>query len=1324
MKNLISISIIAFFLFMKIAVAFGQSGSSYVSKINIPTSPEAALLGRFGDIPIGYYTGTADISVPLYNIKVNELNIPLTLNYHSSGIKVDDQATWVGLGWDLSPEGIIVQEVRGVNDENDYGSTCGGNLNYPTFLQRLAFADNVDYLYLVQWGRETASNSCSPNDFVSDPSPPAPYFLHYADPYCAIDDLRRGFNQPDIYTYNFAGNSGKFYIHPTSHKIILLDRKEDIFFEKTNANFIQATTSDGTVYEFGAVETADGGMFQEYTGKAYKLTRILTLTGREITYTYTNNQYTEYSYNVSANLNNFDINSLPINESSTLTNHHKKTLSKITTPEAIVDFNLESRDDINIQTTDNMQRLGSIDVTSKESGKKVKSIAFTYSYFPYTTRLMPGWTNFSPSYTSAQIDAFGKRLKLESVKEIGYDDLGNKVNTKPPYNFQYNLGVTMPSKNSIEKDFYGYYNGDNGNQTLLPELGFFEYFDDPEYKVIHQTLTYPYDGANRYSDNDKSQAYLLKKITYPTGGFTEFAYEPNTFTNQFIPNKQQLAAFTKDYTAIDNSIESISQNIQFKLHRKTKIHFENHIYNGTNNPNNLPVLTALQMETASIKFWKFKYTNGVPTVIPIKTWDMSDVLHATFDQNGGVTWIADIEVPYDPDPDPYFVYHVSVNFPDELANILYLSTAGVTSHFTFYDYSPEEVAESKQCGVRVKSIKNFTQQGSIASNKIIKYYDGKLLNKFRPLTVYNANDLHQSGSVNANWYEYIAFYKKITVLGNGFGLSGGNLIGYGKVEEIEVSETLGENGKKVFHYFNEENLTHQDCPNIQNQMNGLILKEEIFSNSELITEKTFTYKYLPEPPPKYICANIVRLSSGSKVPCWNIYPAPTPYSTIYYDPNSYALIGSEYGYSTYPLISQCKKLDVVSTKEFSNGNFLLNTEKYSYNFLGQVSTISTTNSKGEMLLTKYYYHTDGVGNAFTDEYMVGVHNIATPCKTEKFIGNKLMLRQRIHYAMFPGVSTMLPQYFFEQIESNPELTKMTIDKYDDKGNILQYTPQNNFSTTILWNLKKTLPITKIENAKYDDLLSLPGGLSANFRTLLPNARVTTYEYKHLIGVSFITDPNKQNQTYEYDAFGRLRVIKDNEGNIIKKICYNYYGQLEDCPIDNTRPEWVATGQTRCVPCSENPNYPSNRREREEKDINPQSSTYNNYVWILEAPGTCSSPPDWQTIETKCELNATETNYTGNEILNQKDFNPCSESFGTLRQYIKLNSSNCTPSPNCLGPRYKVIDGVCEEGVWGVVSVVKGIGIWLCSYAYCFSDGSVSDYTMTLESATGCNVICY
>ncbi|MBE7440865.1 MAG: hypothetical protein HS119_00215 [Flavobacteriales bacterium] len=62
------------------------------------------------------FTGDFSYSIPLIGVTgPNGESFPLNLNY-AGGIKVDQQASWVGLGWDLNI-GEISRQVNGLPDD-------------------------------------------------------------------------------------------------------------------------------------------------------------------------------------------------------------------------------------------------------------------------------------------------------------------------------------------------------------------------------------------------------------------------------------------------------------------------------------------------------------------------------------------------------------------------------------------------------------------------------------------------------------------------------------------------------------------------------------------------------------------------------------------------------------------------------------------------------------------------------------------------------------------------------------------------------------------------------------------------------------------------------------------------------------------------------------------------------------------------------------------------------------------------------------------------------------------------------------------------------
>jgi hypothetical protein len=106
MKSIYTLAVILFLPF----IILGQSISPDVPNI-LPPSPTASDLGKYTLLGSGLNTGGASVNLPVYDYATPNLSLPVSLMYSSDGIKVDQTASRVGLGWTLNAGGAVSRTV-------------------------------------------------------------------------------------------------------------------------------------------------------------------------------------------------------------------------------------------------------------------------------------------------------------------------------------------------------------------------------------------------------------------------------------------------------------------------------------------------------------------------------------------------------------------------------------------------------------------------------------------------------------------------------------------------------------------------------------------------------------------------------------------------------------------------------------------------------------------------------------------------------------------------------------------------------------------------------------------------------------------------------------------------------------------------------------------------------------------------------------------------------------------------------------------------------------------------------------------------------------
>lgn len=254
-------------------------------------------------------------------------------------------------------------------------------------------------------------------------------------------------------------------------------------------------------------------------------------------------------------------------------------------------------------------------------------------------------------------------------------------------------------------------------------------------------------------------------------------------------------------------------------------------------------------------------------------------------------------------------------------------------------------------------------------------------------------------------------------------------------------------------------------------------------------------------------------------------------------------------------------LTSAQEKTFNGSGTFTKNKSFTYSnaIFNRLRSFSETTSLGEVLETKMYYADDQemMSEPLVDE-LYSQNNIGEPMKKELYKDGEKLGEEKIEFAQNSTTSNFLLKKHFYGKKGPDNIgalsRKMTLNMYDSNGNILEMTAENHPPVAFIWGYGNTKKIAVIENAAYSSIsTSLIQALQTasntgnetnfvaalkNLRTSLPNAKITGYIYKPLVGVSGIIDPKGDKTTYVYDDFGRLLYVKDNYGNIVNENTYN------------------------------------------------------------------------------------------------------------------------------------------------------------------------------------------
>ncbi len=1073
----------------------------------VPTSPETASLLKYQETPVSHYTGVPNISIPICGIQGRTINVPVSLSYHAGGIKVNEEASWVGLGWNLNVGGQITRVMRGLPDDTPTKGYLHTNTKV-SYIKGLTASQRTPYMIASEQGE--------------------------------LD------TQPDEFSFSFMGYSGKYVFNQTRNSLgpkgqIIQIPKSDLIispkFAGTKITSWHVTTPDGTLYKFGTTassreESTDLGDFwflhdgqdgQISQGSnpignfinSWKLTEIRSVQNDVVTFEYDKFSTNDCMISLQRSLIIQRGVQDQVRTKFTSSTRNNSYLKKITTVNGTLEFELTGRQDVNGQG----KALRKIILKNNFSNTPVKSVDFVTDYF--TSAAIPSSLFYYDCAGLVNKQTWRKRLRLQRIEFKGNTNIRDHN-----YSFSYNTNINLPHRYSHAQDFWGYYNGQVSNEHSLPE---------GQYKALLGGNFY-FDGANRTIHPEYVSANMLTSVVYPEGGRTVFEYENNRYNTVDQSSSGGGSSTVNEYRIVNDifSSSNSSYSESFVGYPKREyyssfITVEDMVSNTfeVETYSNSCATTANQLGCDRL-LRLLKYSSKRDTN-PVEVWRDVPNLNRYKQQlpltNGLYRYVYTITKD-NFTPDDYFV--VNSSYKQEVTNTGGIS--GGNGGTTVGNYGP---------GLRIKKI---TTQNEINETINFKEYEYLKYNGSRPTNV-------SSGILAASPFHsyYMPSYgvihsSSIVPLFN----TKGSAMNYRFVQE-RITDAITNTSKfnRFVYSHNRSTANYPTVPIQGDWLRGNLMNSDYNNYSSMTNNYDVFYANSPEEGNHFefsesITPTIYALSNND---------FPIPFSLLYRKIQTGATLVKE-----------------VTSLDKRTGSVMETKTEYSYgsDYL-MPKEVKTTNSREGYRRIKNSYAAD-VNNTV----LLAANRISEPIKVEVFekishdVPEEKLSEQYTVYEDFTG--NYMPEIIKTAKGVGTLEDRIVYHSYDSFGHPTEVSKKDGTRIVYIWGYNDTQPVAKIEGAKLsaipitylnniknasnidNDRTQGYVGREGNVRkelnkllqlTALKDAQITFFTYDPLVGVTSITDPRGETIYYEYDAMNRLEFVKNSAGNILKEHKYNY-----------------------------------------------------------------------------------------------------------------------------------------------------------------------------------------